>query len=206
MKQEPSTRREFLKNAVVTGATIGGCAGVAGVFHPQSQAADAPLRPPGAVPEAEFVGQCIRCMRCVEACPNNAIILLDDSSDPRLHKTPVIKARRQACMLCQGVAGEYLKCTNACPSGALQPIRNDIEEIRERVSMGTAVIDLDLCHSYNGWTCGACGRACPLPGVALTIGLWERPEVNPDACIGCGLCERACILYPQAIRVKSRGG
>ncbi len=206
MKQEKATRRDFLKNAVATGATIGGCAGFAGVFHQPGQADAAPLRPPGAVPEADFVGQCIRCMRCVEACPNNAIISLDDSSDPRLRKTPVIKARRQACMLCQGVEGEYLKCTHACPSGALQPIRNDPQEIREHVSMGTAVIDRDLCHSYNGWTCGTCGRACPLPGEALTIGMWERPEVNADACIGCGLCERACILYPQAIRVKPRGG
>ena len=109
-------------------------------------------------------------------------------------------------MLCNRIDGEYLKCTRACPSGALQPIRKDPEEIRRKVSMGTAEIDLDLCYSYNNWSCGACYRACPLPGRAMTLGLWERPEVNPRDCIGCGLCERSCIRYPQAIRIRPGGG
>ncbi|MDP7131147.1 MAG: 4Fe-4S binding protein [Planctomycetota bacterium] len=26
--------------------------------------------------------------------------------------------------------------------------------------------------------------------------------LDPDYCIGCGLCERSCIRYPQAITVK----
>ncbi len=28
--------------------------------------------------------------------------------------------------------------------------------------------------------------------------------INPDGCIGCGSCERACIRYPQAVRVEPR--
>ena len=205
MSERHFNRREFFKNALATGTTMAGCAGVAGMFHAQGQSAAAPLRPPGALPEDEFTGRCIRCMRCVEACPNNAIIPLDDSFGPRRRNTPGIKARRQACMLCFAIEGEYLKCTQACPSGALQPIRNDPEEIQKKVSMGTAVIDLELCYSYNNWSCGACTRACPFPGTAMTTGMWERPEVHADACVGCGLCERACIRYPQAVRVKPGG-
>ncbi len=198
-------RREFFKNATVTGATVAGCGVFAGVFGAGDQSAAAPLRPPGALAEDEFTARCIRCMRCVEACPNNAIITLDDSFGRHRRNTPAIKARRQACMLCNRIEGDYLKCTEACPSGALQPIRNDPDEIRQKVSMGTAEIDLDLCYSYNSWTCGACASACPLQGTALSLGMWERPEVNPKACIGCGLCERSCIRYPQAIRVKPEG-
>ncbi len=237
-------RRQFFKNAMATGATVAGCGLFAGVFQAGEASASAPLRPPGAVPEDEFSSRCIRCLRCVEACPNNAILSLDNSFGRHRRNTPAIKARRQACMLCNRIEGDYLKCTEACPSGALQPIRNDPDEIRRKVSMGTARIDPDLCYSYSKidtgalfalddaafrqrsldlaasssrtgppestdnqylWTCGACASACPLQGIALSRGMWERPEVNAEACLGCGLCERACIRYPQAIRVKPEG-
>jgi len=198
-------RRNFLKNAVATGATVAGCAGAAGIFVSEKEAPGLPLRPPGALPEEEFVARCIRCLRCVEACPNNAITSLDDSFGQTRQNTPAIKARRQACMLCNRIEGDYLKCTEACPSGALQLVRREPEAIQDQVKMGVAEIDLALCYSYNNWSCGACFRACPFPGRAMTLGLWERPEVNADACVGCGSCERACIRYPQAIRIQPEG-
>jgi MauM/NapG family ferredoxin protein len=208
-------RRNFIKNAAVTGAAAAGMAELGSSLFSRlfkdsektkhSTIGPVPLRPPGAVDEDEFVSRCIRCMRCADACPNNAIIQLGDSHGGEKRLTPTLKPRRQACMLCQGVEGDYLKCTEACPSGALQVIRKEVDEIRAKVDMGTAEIDLALCYSYNNWSCGACYRACPLPGVAMTLGLWERPEIVADACIGCGLCERACIRYPHAIRVKPRG-
>ncbi|MHC4065845.1 MAG: 4Fe-4S dicluster domain-containing protein [Planctomycetota bacterium] len=197
-------RREFLKNGIVTGATAAGCGGLAGLLGGTANTDTHPLRPPGAVDEAEFLSRCIRCLRCSNACPNNAIVPLDDAFGPEARSTPAIKARRQACMLCNKVEGENLKCTEACPSGALQLVRKERQEIGRKVAMGTAEIDLALCYSYNNWSCGACYRACPFPNRAMTIGLWERPEVNPESCVGCGLCERACIRYPQAIRVRPR--
>ena len=67
--------------------------------------------------------------------------------------------------------------------------------------MGTAVVMKDVCYSYAGRTCGVCYRACPLPGKAMKLGLYETPIVNPELCVGCGLCEQACVHMPQAIRV-----
>ena len=98
----------------------------------------------------------------------------------------------------------HLACTAACPSGALEPVRRDPFEVQRRVAMGVAELDTQLCYSYNNWSCGACYRACPFPERAMTLGLWERPEVVAAGCVGCGLCERSCIRYPQAIRVRPR--
>jgi ferredoxin len=83
-------------------------------------------------------------------------------------------------------------------------VKKDAESIRRSVRMGTAEVDSALCYSFNGASCGACVRACPFEGEALSAGLWEKPIVDADACVGCGLCERACVHYPQAIRIQPR--
>ncbi len=153
------------------------------------------LRPPGALPEAEFLSACQRCFRCVNACPNDCIQFhgLQDGLD--LAFTPYIRAREKACTLC----GE---CAQACPTGAIASFEPPAEGWIENVDMGSARLNKSLCFSYNGRTCGACYRACPLPGHAMKIGVFETPILQgADACVGCGLCEQACLHLPQAIRV-----
>lgn len=152
------------------------------------------LRPPGALPEAEFLQRCIRCARCASVCPNTAIRMAGLGFSLQNLNTPYIVPRDQACMLC-------MKCTEICPTGALTPIPADNdEEIATRVKMGRAYVDKSMCYSYQKRTCGVCIRACPFPGLAMKTGLYEQPIVT-DACVGCGLCERACIHIPQAIRI-----
>lgn len=205
-------RRSFLQSLMAVGATCGGGALLLeGTASAGTQAAG--LRPPGALDEQEFLSRCIRCFRCGDACPNRAIVALNARNGrdfsrkpgPAEAGTPVIFPRRQACMLCQGVPGEELLCTAACPSGALQVVRKTAEDIQAKVRMGTARIDHNICYSWNGASCGVCARACPFEGSALKVGLFERPEIDPDYCVGCGLCERACIRYPQAALVEPRG-
>jgi len=197
------SRRQFIKQSAAVGLTVGGSAYTAGFLQPRAEGAEQPLRPPGALPEEEFASTCIRCLRCVEACPNQALAPLPPSQSRALAGTPTIKPRRAACMLCMDQDGEYLKCTTACPSGALNVVGKSKDEILQKVHIGTAEIDLGLCYSYNNWSCGACFRACPLAGVAMTVGSWERPQVHPESCVGCGCCERSCIRYPHAIRVTA---
>jgi ferredoxin-type protein NapG len=205
-------RRSFLQNLMAaTAACGGGGALMKGTASARSR--ESGLRPPGALDEQEFLARCIRCGRCADACPNRAIVALSPrtGSDfsrlpgPAEEGTPVIFPRRQACMLCQGVPGEQLLCTAACPSGALQVVEKTQEGILAKVRMGTARIDHNICYSWNDASCGVCARACPFEGLALKVGLFERPEIDPEFCVGCGLCERACIRYPQAAVVLPRG-
>ncbi len=205
-------RRRFLRNAAATGLTV--AAGGRLLKGPEGAGLgpESGLRPPGALPEEEFLSRCIRCFRCGDACPNRAIVALNETNGADFSRspkdaergTPIIFPRKQACMLCQGVDGDTLRCTEACPTGALRFVRKTPEDILAKVDMGTAHVDLNLCYSYNGSSCGVCVRSCPLEGTALKAGLFERPLLDPKACVGCGCCERACIRYPQAITVTAK--
>ena len=93
-----------------------------------------------------------------------------------------------------------MKCGDVCPTGAIKPVEYEMHAIIENVKMGHAVVDKQLCLSWQGKTCGVCYRACKLQDVAIKVGMLEQPEVL-DACVGCGLCERSCIQIPQAIRI-----
>ncbi|MCA9716141.1 MAG: 4Fe-4S dicluster domain-containing protein [Myxococcales bacterium] len=186
------TRRNLL------GASIAAAMGAAAVA---TKADAAPrgnhLRPPGARPPGEFEDACARCFKCGSACPNNCIQFYGLRDGIGRAFTPYISARARGCTLC----GE---CANVCPSGALKPFGTTREEWRENVDMGTARVNEGQCYSFHGRTCGACYRACPLAGEAIKIGLYETPHVQEDACVGCGLCEQACLHLPQAIRVVPR--
>jgi len=200
------TRKEFLKNTTLVGA-----AALAGVtFLRPARARSGGLRPPGALPESEFLSRCIRCGRCADACPNRSITAFQDAAE-RLFSaspgraeagTPILFPRQQACNLCHGARSDVLLCTEACPTGALERVAKD--EVAAKVSMGRARIDRNLCYSYQGSSCGVCVRSCPFEGKALRAGHFETPLLDPSQCVGCGLCERACIRYPQAITVVPR--
>ncbi|MCP4695470.1 MAG: 4Fe-4S dicluster domain-containing protein [Gammaproteobacteria bacterium] len=151
------------------------------------------LRPPGALSEEKFLSRCIHCGQCSESCPNRCLKFFNFENGTASLDTPYIIPREKACILC-------MKCGKACPTGAIAPIERNAKEITSRVRMGRARVDKNICLSYQGKTCGVCYRACPLPDLAIRVGMLEQPHVL-DACVGCGLCERICIQIPPAIRI-----
>ena len=110
------------------------------------------LRPPGAQSESDFMARCVKCGKCLEACPYRAVHVAPGNAGAAAG-TPVIDAREQACRLC-----EDFPCVAACPTGALRDV-----EARADVHMGTAVIEEDLCKMCirdrpPPFRCGAPGR------------------------------------------------
>jgi ferredoxin-type protein NapG len=151
------------------------------------------LRPPGALAEKDFLKSCIGCGECANVCPNKCIELQGFEDGLENLAKPAIIAVKKPCILC-------MACTQVCPTGALKKLE-PTEEGKLAANMGKAFLSTDVCYSYNMRTCGTCYHACPLPGKAMTIGLYEQPTIHYDQCVGCGLCEQACVQMPKAIRV-----
>ena len=98
-----------------------------------------------------------------------------------------------------------IPCVKACPTGALDHSLEDIDDAR----MGLAVVvDEENCLAYRGMRCEVCFNICPLLSKAITVDLLPNarvgklprfvPVVHADACTGCGMCERACVLEEAA--------
>jgi ferredoxin-type protein NapG len=197
-----SRRRFLVENvAVACGVSLFG-AGLA--FYARQSKALPPhaIRPPGALPEEDFLGACIRCGLCVRDCPYDTLRLAELGEAVTIG-TPYFLARDIPCEMC-----EDIPCVKACPTGALNHDLTDINEAR----MGLAVlIDQETCLNFLGLRCDVCYRACPLIDEAITLDLQHNrrtgkhtmflPVVHSDYCTGCGKCERTCVLEVSAIKV-----
>jgi len=170
----------------------------------ESRGAEGQLRPPGARDEADFIGACIKCGQCVEACPFDTLRLATLGEEQAVG-VPTFEPREAPCHMCEDVP-----CIAACPTDALVK-ETAIEDAR----MGLAVLlDHESCLAYQGLRCEVCYRSCPVMGKAISLQFQSRmdtgghvyfiPKVNSNACTGCGKCERACILQEPAIRVLPR--
>src|SRR4030095_14116375 len=110
---------------------------------PRSIPLNLPLRPPGALPEAEFKSTCDRSGECVRVCPAQCIKI--DPTGVRGGGAPYIDANEMPCVVCDG-----LYCMQVCPSGALVPT------MRSAIDMGLAVWHPDTCVRSKGEDCTLC--------------------------------------------------
>ena len=182
-------RRMFLK----IGGTLLGAAAGGWTLRQAQGGSPLLLRPPGAPLEKEFLSRCVRCNQCIQACPKG--VLRAAGLDTLLAAgTPYLVAKENPCDLCLG--RQHMECLQVCPTDALEKL-----EQRRDVRMGLAVVDSETCLPFIGISCRACWHACPFPREAITVDNLGRPVVSPQACVGCGLCEYACLAPEPAIRV-----
>ena len=155
-----------------------------------SRVLEAPLRPPGALEEVEFLSTCTRCNACSDACPHFAILKLPMQAGVAAN-TPYISPDTQPCLLC-----EDFPCIQVCEPGALAPLG------QEGVAMGRALVDKEACQTYDDKVCTLCYDACPYPEAAITIDEDFHPRIL-DSCVGCGQCQQRCPVHPVGIRALS---
>ncbi len=112
-------------------------------------------------------------------------------------------------------------CGQVCPSGAIERLTIEQKhgvETGEPVKVGNAFVDRSRCLPWSfGRNCMVCEEVCPVSPKAIyketvtveldgkTIEL-HQPRVNPERCIGCGLCQHECPVNDlAAIRVTTAG-
>lgn len=151
------------------------------------------LRPPGAIPEDDFLGTCHRCGACVDICPANAITPMGKDAG-QASGTPIIDPDVAACVICEG-----LQCTHVCPSGALLPLTDPM-----LINMGLAVVYESACVRSEGEDCTICVDRCPLGDRAIRFEGEGIPTVLSPGCVGCGVCQLYCPTQPKAIVIQPR--
>lgn len=161
------------------------------------------IRPPGALPEPEFLRACTRCGECLRVCPTNALQPALGEAGVEGWLTPVLVPRVGPCV------EQCTLCGRVCPTDALRPFT--VKQKREDIRLGLAVVDHNTCIAYNGGHyCIVCAEVCSYSAVIFKD-LWDEtlkrkkrvPTVDESLCTGCGLCEYYCPVTPEhAIIVK----
>jgi MauM/NapG family ferredoxin protein len=167
------------------------------------------IRPPGALPEDEFLRRCVRCGECMKVCLTNGL-------QPTLLEAGLEGIWTPRFDFHAGYCQYYCTlCGQVCPTGALTRLS---QEEKARIKIGLAYVDKNRCIPYaQGVECLVCEEHCPTPDKAIKFEQIEvmtpqgrkrvkRPVVDLKLCIGCGICEYKCPLHDQPAIIVTRLG
>jgi ferredoxin len=128
------------------------------------------IRPPGALPEKQFLNRCVKCSQCMRICPTNVIQPGGVVGGVENLWTPVLNNRI-------GSSGCQLNCTacgQACPTSAIRPITlaeklgTDDYAQAGPIRIGTAFVDRNRCLAWAmNKPCIVCQENCPVSPKAI---------------------------------------
>jgi polyferredoxin len=169
------------------------------------------MRPPGALPEKEFLSACTRCAECMKVCPTNALQPAFLETGLEGIWTPLLVPSVGPC------AEKCTSCGDVCPTHAIRPF--SWQDKRYKIKMGLANVNQSTCVAWNGGRdCVVCAEVCPYSAVVFrdkfddgiakdplrpitdpgNKGRLKRvPTVDEKLCTGCGLCEYHCPVLPD---------
>ena len=168
------------------------------------------IRPPGSLEESEFLKRCVKCGECMKVCLTNGLQPTLFEAGPEGIWSPKLVSRIGYC------AYNCTLCGQVCPTNAIRKL--SMAE-KARIKIGLAFIDQGRCLPYAfGKNCIVCEEHCPTPKKAIWFQekemvnregariMIKQPVVDPELCIGCGICEFKCPVKDRpAIRVTSAG-
>ncbi len=195
------SRRAFLY------ATATGCAGAAlahmnaASFIPSTAKASLAqlglIRPPGALPETDFLARCIRCGQCMKACPTNGLQPTWFNAGLEGVFSPALQSRLGPC------EPECNICGQVCPTQAILPLPLENKRVAK---IGTAVVYPELCLAWaEGRSCVVCQEVCAYGAVQVKPHANSPvpvPVITQNKCYGCGFCEHHCPVHIPAIAVQ----
>jgi polyferredoxin len=161
------SRRQFIVSAV-SGAAAIPMLRISGHLGPSWK--PALVRPPGALPEIEFLSRCIKCGQCMRICPTNVIHPAGLEGGLEGLWTPILNFRIGT----SGCQHNCIACSHLCPTAAIRPLslgermgRNEFKE-RGPIKIGTAFIDRGRCLPWSmDRPCIVCQENCPVSPKAI---------------------------------------
>jgi MauM/NapG family ferredoxin protein len=182
------SRRGFLYS--LTGGLAVGFLAIQTPFTPR-QSKFQLLRPPGAIPETEFLRTCIRCGECMKSCLTNTLQPCLWESGLSGLWTPKMDLRLAPCEQNCNVCGKV------CPTQAIRSL--SLEE-KTHAKVGTAILRKEMCLVWaQNKLCLICDEICPYNAIVFRpVEGYRRPVVIASKCNGCGFCEQRCPVKGES--------
>ncbi len=199
-KPQLNKKTDMGRRAVIGGLTAGVSFPLLGMLDGRTdRVADARLiRPPGSLPEKDFLTLCQRCGLCMKACPTNVI-------NPTLGEAGMAGFWTPRLIMTQGYCDYTCTlCGSVCPTGAIRDISAK-EKIETPIKIGSAYLDRGRCLPWSANApCIVCEEHCPTSPKAIYLKeeiitrsdgkpmKMRLPFVDLKRCVGCGICENKC--------------